>query len=235
MEMEKYYNMIGTSQSSILYKIKMENLSQEKVNEFLKEKMMSQIKLKNNRKNLAEKEGNEIKVQELEKEIEDIKNAYEKIRNHKIQINDNFSKEENKKEKVEVEKSPYEILDCSQEDLKLEPKQLDQILEMRAKAKKSKILKEKENISKGRYTDIKNLEKQIKEIEEAYEKIKSEDNRKIYDNSVHGISQKKINETFENLKKAIFQARKEMEKNPGKRTEENSERSIEGDSEGWGR
>lgn len=221
--MEKYYEMIGTSQSAILYKIKMENWSQEKVNEFLEEKMIDQIKLINNRKNLAEKEGNKIKVQELEKKIEDIRNAYEKIRNHKIQINDNFSKEE--KEKKKVEKSPYEILDCSQEDLKLEPKQLDQILEMITKAKKSKILKEIENISKGRYTDIKNLEKQIKEIEEAYEKIKSEDNRKIYDNSVHGIAQKNIDETFENLKKAIFQARKEIK--------ENSERSIEGDSEGW--
>lgn len=206
--MNNDYEMIGTSQKVIQYKIAMEKLSKEDVKKFLKEKMEDQIKLIENKKCIAEKEGNTVKIKELEYKIDDIRTAYRRIIHGELEENDSFNIKENKEKKKEkTERSPYEVLDCSKEDvLKLKPVEVDLILEIRAKFKKMELSKKLESIPINRYTERANLEKQIQEIKDAYEKIKSEDARKIYAN----LAQKRINEDFENLKAAVEKPRNEI-------------------------
>ncbi len=178
--MEDDYKKIGTSKEAVEYDMDRKKRDTEGKLEFIKEKFESKMKKIKNSESIARNQNDQKKLVELNGEAEASVLAYDNIKflilKQKHQQN---SAKKTVITRVSKKKTPYEVLNLFKESMKYRSAEKnDAVIKERRDEALKNLQKKLQNVSD--FKEKLRIEAEIKEIEEAYEMIKTEDKRKVY-------------------------------------------------------
>lgn len=185
--MDNYFKVLNTNKSGVTYNINRQKRTEEEQDEFLKEKYNDRIKGIKLKREIAIAGGNQERVKELEQEEKDVVFAYQQIKSmdlrNKLKKESEIKEQQTRRQKVaNKKKSPYEILGALEDTLKhlATEEQRDDYI----KNKRDKMIKACEDcltrIEKKNFRERFKIETKMKEIEQAYEVVRTEEKRKTY-------------------------------------------------------
>ena len=178
--MEDYYGEIGTNKNAIKYDMNGQKRSNKEQLEFIKEKFEFEMKKIENSKGIARDRNDQEKLAEFNRQTEAIIFAYDTIKSSILE-----QKQEQKLDKkaimarVPKKKTPYEVLNLFEESMKYRSEEENDTY---IRKRRDELLKnaQKRLLDASDFKDKFRMEAEIKEIEEAYEMIKTADKRKVY-------------------------------------------------------
>lgn len=185
MKMQEYYKVLGTTEWDVKYDAMNKNKprTKEEQVEFLKMKYESQLRMIKIRQEAAKVQGNQNRLEELEREVQEVFFAYQKLKSEDLRKENHkeITKEKQVEEKITPiykRKSPFEVLDINEEDIEgFTDGQIDGIIKKIRDDLIAQCSKELDSIPFALFSKRMKVERRLKEIEEAYERVSTADKR----------------------------------------------------------
>lgn len=173
--MEKFYKMIGTSEMAVDYDINRKKRTNKEKLEFIKEKYECQIRIIENKKDIARYKNDEQKLEELNSQMEAINFAYEQLKSFiETKQQDDMAKDYRKK-------TPFEILNLFEDSMQFRTDDENDKM-IKDRVENLLMLYEQQMKSTNDFKIKLKIRTKILETKSAYEMLKTSERRKEYAN-----------------------------------------------------
>lgn len=205
MEEKDLYKIIGTSRRAVEITIEGKARSEKEQNLFIKEKVEHTIKLLEIKKNSPMR--SEEERRRIEKQIEEVKHAYNKLRTIDLRNTYNAildSQVAELKPKLPLQRDAYKILLTSRVVCSDSGRKDIDIDNMLWEQKEKLIHFAQRGMAGANFSKKQKIELEIRDIEEAYEQIKDRESREKYNMRLDKIKEKRMREIQEEQEKRKY-------------------------------